>query len=1088
MNSIADASYSDEDFALKVQEEITEYLIEETISRITGRGKQEVRGNKPSTTFYAGNIFAPSELELSFTASNLGDDISESADSTDALGLLKQNKETEEEDAALYRLDTRRKTHPQSMGLRLLLEELKGEIDVKISFDVWHRAFPTFDQLQDSDFRNQIDFDTIFRNPALRRFVSAGRARFSGVIKLADLKGSAASISAGLKDELKRISDAVITSPDVFKMPFTTSEAVCLNRTGSSFAVQVEGKPIVPKWNAELQIDCQDKTPQGWPLDIRIVNVTESNAKDYDLYENTFFDTEICANVKRASAKSFLDDTLSSEPQRIAGIGINCTTSNNAAGDVSTTSVPVFHEPFIYHTERPGLNIKEICTDPTAHVRLFVNSMKQYEKEFWLPYLAQLAPEGYPDALKEAEEFHKGFSDEISRCERTIALMKEYPKIVQAFSLAHETMFQMAESRAAAQLKSLRPMWSWRSFQFGFILATIPDIVDRRQAALEHQKDHGKIMDLLHFPTAGGKTETFIFLGLFSAFLDRLTEKKRGVSAWYIYPLRALSMQQLERLTEAIYHAEQVRIDREVGGEPFEVGYFVGENYTPNKVEPNDEKDVIERLRLEPTTWVYIGRCPACHQTDLRTQWNSQEWSLEYHCCNTTCRIKIPIKLVDVEIERKPTTFVTGTIDKITRAGLTSSFHSLTRSPEYCCPKHGAVRPYLPKNRREVKCSIQAPVKCEEELIKLEPEDWGASLLVMDEVHVVAEELGAYASHYLSLLWDLQKSGGFPRPKVIAVTATSSGWQEHLWHLTGLSARIFPSSPTMSIMNFYLGLDPGKRSRSFVGIHPHGKTELDAVIHLMRALQGVLQGLRRGGLSQLRTIGASERVLTERETSTILRPYETTLIYVLAKLQGDVISNSVLTQLPDLMRSEGYEPVESCSTISSELSAEELSEILENLADEEPHARHDRREILCATSSLAYGVDIPNLNLLVLLGQPKMVSEDIQITGRVARQKPGIIFRLYHPIRQYDLTSYIHFWSQHANREKLVEAVAINRFSINSVKRTLPGILMAQLFNSEEYRKGLLSLGRHKIAANYLSDLENEARIKESIHRIYMIQ
>jgi hypothetical protein len=117
-----------------------------------------------------------------------------------------------------------------------------------------------------------------------------------------------------------------------------------------------------------------------------------------------------------------------------------------------------------------------------------------------------------------------------------------------------------------------------------------------------------------------------------------------------------------------------------------------------------------------------------------------------------------------------------------------------------------------------------------------------------------------------------------------------------------------------------------------------------------------------------------------------------------------------------------------------------------------------------------------------------MVSEDIQITGRVARQKPGIIFRLYHPIRQYDLTSYIHFWSQHANREKLVEAVAINRFSINSVKRTLPGILMAQLFNSEEYRKGLLSLGRHKIAANYLSDLENEARIKESIHRIYMIQ
>src|SRR5665647_106474 len=103
---MADTSYSDESFVLKVQEEITQYLISEAISRVTGRGRQEVRGNKPGATFYAGNIFPVSELELSIKEGNRGYGDTGNDDLADLRVRSKHLDETEDE-SALYRLATR---------------------------------------------------------------------------------------------------------------------------------------------------------------------------------------------------------------------------------------------------------------------------------------------------------------------------------------------------------------------------------------------------------------------------------------------------------------------------------------------------------------------------------------------------------------------------------------------------------------------------------------------------------------------------------------------------------------------------------------------------------------------------------------------------------------------------------------------------------------------------------------------------------------------------------------------------------------------------------------------------------------------
>src|SRR6185503_10944723 len=87
-----------------------------------------------------------------------------------------------------------------------------------------------------------------------------------------------------------------------------------------------------------------------------------------------------------------------------------------------------------------------------------------------------------------------------------------------------------------------------------FILAHIPTFASRMT---EYREYYDPLLDeaaasLLYFPTGGGKSEAFYGTLLFAMFLDRLRCKTRVVTA-------------------------------RVGGWPFEIGFWVGGNNTPNR-------------------------------------------------------------------------------------------------------------------------------------------------------------------------------------------------------------------------------------------------------------------------------------------------------------------------------------------------------------------------------------------------------------------------------------------------------------------------------------------------------------------------
>ena len=96
----------------------------------------------------------------------------------------------------------------------------------------------------------------------------------------------------------------------------------------------------------------------------------------------------------------------------------------------------------------------------------------------------------------------------------------------------------------------------YRPFQLAFLLLSIEGIID------ENSDDRNKIVDLIWFPTGGGKTEAYLAVGAFTILWRRLSnnsETSKGTSILMRYTLRLLTSQQFERASRLILALEFLR-------------------------------------------------------------------------------------------------------------------------------------------------------------------------------------------------------------------------------------------------------------------------------------------------------------------------------------------------------------------------------------------------------------------------------------------------------------------------------------------------------------------------------------------------
>ena len=136
-------------------------------------------------------------------------------------------------------------------------------------------------------------------------------------------------------------------------------------------------------------------------------------------------------------------------------------------------------------------------------------------------------------------------------------------------------------------------------------------------------------VQLLFFPTGGGKTEAYLGLSAYTFAIRRLQgvigegedrrDGTRGVAVLMRYTLRLLTAQQFQRAAALVCACEWLRRERLAAGDgrwgttPFRVGLWVGSSVTPNSYEEaRRQVDRRQAVRAQLGGPLQLAACPWC--------------------------------------------------------------------------------------------------------------------------------------------------------------------------------------------------------------------------------------------------------------------------------------------------------------------------------------------------------------------------------------------------------------------------------------------------------------------------------------------
>ncbi|ONH61372.1 helicase [Frankia sp. CcI49] len=547
----------------------------------------------------------------------------------------------------------------------------------------------------------------------------------------------------------------------------------------------------------------------------------------------------------------------------------------------------------------------------------------------------------------------------------------------------------------------------WRPFQLGFLLLTLPG------AAMEDSPDR-EIVDLIWFPTGGGKTEAYLGLTAFVIMLRRLRDGDEAAGTTVItrYTLRLLTTQQFERAATLICACELLRREdpATLGHEPISIGLWVGNDNTPKDY--REARKLLERLQASESvdTSFQIGLCPWCGTRIVRGERSvNHQWGVVatndaflVHCPNRGCPFhdRLPLSSVDEDLYEHPPTFLVGTVDKFAR----------TVWDPRCGVFFG---------------SGDHP---------------GPSLIIQDEFHLISGPLGTMVGIY-EAAFDVLLAHNGARPKLVASTATVRRAQEQTRGVFGREVALFPPAGLEADDSYFVRTDREAPGRLYLGVMPQGHTPLTALVHLAAALlqSPVDVELTPDGADPYRTLVIYHNSLRELGKTVTLAHDD-----IPARVKVIAVDEKRLRPLSD----------DDVIELTSNVPGREIPKVLERLG--RSHDEPDPVSLAASTNMLSVGVDVPRLGLMVIVGQPKTTAEYIQASSRVGRTHPGLVVTLYSPSKPRDRSHYEAFMADHTKLYRSVEPTSVTPFSLPARTRAL--------------HAGLVILARH--ARGWSSELD----------------
>lgn len=628
------------------------------------------------------------------------------------------------------------------------------------------------------------------------------------------------------------------------------------------------------------------------------------------------------------------------------------------------------------------------------------------------------------------------FEAEVERFELGCDLLRSDPHLDRAFTLANRTF-------AAAK----DPGAGWRLFQLVFMVTEMGALAGRENPTDPRLRAELDAVDVLWFPTGGGKTEAYLGLITVALFYDRLRGKERGTTAWMLFPLRMLSVQQLARISEVVHHGEVVRCAENIGGDTFTLGYLVGAANTPNNLARPAANgwwpgiDAFAKLTpAERRERRLVGACPACNDRDsvgLDVNLASQRL---LHVCRS-CAHELAIYASDEEVTRYQPSVVVSTVDKITHFARNGQLTSFNRGPRMRCPDHGY---YTHKGCVAADCKVAAGTHTTPAGFK----DPTPALWIQDELHLVREELGVFAGHYHTLMAELAVGVGHEPSKVIAATATIEQFEDQLSQVYGRTPRMFPTGGGTLERSFYTEVTDDVR-RLYLGVLPSGggTVKVDLAATITAQLVEDIHHFTDDPTPLITRLAAEGITVTPAEARDHLFNYELALAYVNSKAHGVAVFDDI-NRLSEKLIDAGTDRV-NAQYLMGETSLGELAAAVAAIQDNTTATpRPDRIRALVGTSVVSHGVDLDRLNFEVLAGMPPSYAQYIQATARAGRSHVGLVVSVFDRNNRRETSMYQSFATTHAALERMVEPVPVNRYATQAVNRTLPGIVCCLLWDA----------------------------------------
>jgi Helicase conserved C-terminal domain len=704
----------------------------------------------------------------------------------------------------------------------------------------------------------------------------------------------------------------------------------------------------------------------------------------------------------------------------------------DAVSQVGSRSMPTFEIKPIIPRAVPGLELSMLAlsTPGQAAVEICTRLAEGYGQ--WIRERREES-EILRKELREAARRH------LDQCEAAlirirggIALLESDRQVSDAFALMNRAMLaqQLHYELASNPLKQRR--WEkkgsnfvlskpyekpdlgnppagrglWRPFQLAFVLMNLRSMSDRTS-------NERNIVDLIWFPTGGGKTEAYLGLTAFTIFWRRLDNPDNdGTTALMRYTLRLLTTQQYQRAASLICACEMQRRERkDLGTTPISIGLWVGGDVTPIRHDGavKSLQQLLEGGRDNPFIML---NCPWCgaQMGPLESRRGTQVKGyrqlsnpkrVEFGCDDPACDFNggLPLHVVDDAIYVERPTLVIGTVDKF------------------------ALLPWYPQARSLFALDTNG---------RSSPPD----LVIQDELHLISGPLGSMVGHYETAINELctwEHSRSSVSAKIVASTATICRAGEQVQNLYARPVFLFPPQGLKAGESFFASEDTSAPGRLYVGVFTTAlSSHVTAQIRVMAALLQAAKSVESSGPAEI-------------------DPYWTLMSYFNSLRELGHAATLIRADITDYLnamwdrleiRPDGTaDPrrfINSDRELTSRIQSSEIPDVLQQLFTRWDGTKNSHPIDVClATNMIQVGLDVPRLGLMTVVGQPKTTSEYIQATSRVGRSFPGLVATVYNPSKPRDRSHFEHFRSYHEAIYRWVEPTSVTPFAIPVRDRAL---------------------------------------------------